>query len=428
MLNVARDPFSLPGMFLGAALAVAIAASPAAAEHETLSEILGRWQPYVDQYKDAPREERVTESKKFFLTIPWDNIEYLCLAGSPGVGPDSTAVLRYLMTYRLEVGPPPVAAMAPLIANPDHVMECRVPLMGWVFQHRDELSPEDRRLLAAAHLAAAEFPGEEAVVDKCYVGAAALVASDSLMGGMMAWGRSGDELLAGRAVRMLTSSADPRSPDSLAALAQVLFDERSPALDVALVQCRGRCQEAAYPVFISAFQNPRSSEQEVTALEAAARVPRVETAQAILDHYADGGVIADSTFTSAGEARVHYYGLWIATRVAEPHLLSWLREGNERAADLAIELLDRSLRFGPPDKDPEVVAALDAFAERTPAAKAERARAIRARALDPPQSRKRPDGASPPGVLPPGAAAPEGATAPVVPTPGDSAGTPRSRP
>jgi hypothetical protein len=138
-------------------------------------------------------------------------------------------------------------------------------------------------------------------------------------------------------------------------------------------------------VFIAAAANPRNPEQRLSALEAIGRVPAIEAAAAILAEYADGGTIADSTFATTGEKRAHYYALWLATRVAEPHLDAWLREGDEEAADLALELLDRALRFGPPDGDDEAIAALGAWADRAPAAKAERARAVRERAVNPPQ-------------------------------------------
>ncbi len=373
---------------LATALAAALATAPAAAgaERETLSEIFARWNTYQEQFKNLPREERVRETKQFFNTIPWDNLEYLCREGSPGVGPDSTDVMRYVMTYRLEVGPPPVPVMAEFIADPDYTVACRFPVLVWAYQHRDSLTAEERHQLGAAHLAAGAYPGiEDFFQEQFYLGAVALVASDSLMNGMMAWARSGDEELAGRAVRMLASSCDPRSPDSLAALAGAYRAAGSPVLDVMLVQCRKGCAERALPVFIATAGSPRTPEQRISALEAIAQVPTREAAGALLAQYADGGVIADSTLAAVGERRAHYYGLWLATRLAEPHLLSWLRTGSAEDADLAVELLDRALRFGPLDKDDQVVLALGTWAGRAPAEKAARARAVEARAQNPPQ-------------------------------------------
>jgi hypothetical protein len=382
----------------GAAAAAEPSMPPAASGRESLSAIIARWNTHVEQFKTVPRDERVRETKLFFRTIPWDNLEYLCWEGSPGVGPDSTDVMRYVMSYRLEVEPPPVAVMADFIANADFAMACRFPFLVWAFQHRDSLSADERSLLAAAQLTAASFPGiEEYFKEQFYLGVVALVATDSLMAGMMGWARSGDEMLAGRGVRMLASSMDPRSPDSLASLADDYYAARSPVLDVLLVQCRRACAARALPVFISAAGNPRTPEQRVSALEAIGRVPTPEAAAAILAQYADGGTIADSTFATKDERRAHYYALWIATRVAEPHLNTWLRVGDEEEADLAIELLDRALRFGPPDGDDEVIAALGAWAERAPPGKAERARAVRERGMNPPQKGRPGGGASAPG-------------------------------
>lgn len=376
-----------PVLVATAMVATALDAAAAdAAEHETLSALIARWTTYQEQYKDLPRDERMRETKKFFLTIPWDDIEYLCREGSPGVGPDSTDVMRFVMTYRLEVGAPPVAALAKFIANPDYAVPCRFPILVWSFQHRDSLSADERQLLAGAHLTAAAYPGiQDYFQEQFYIGAVALVASDSLMNGMMAWARSGDEKLEARGVRMLASSVDPRGPDSLAALAGLYYAAGSPVLDVVLVQCRKDCAERALPTFIATAENPRSLEQRLSALEAIGQVPTPAAARAILDQYADGGVIADSTFAAVGERGAHYYALWLATRVAEPHLNAWLREGNEGDAELAVELIDREVRYGPPDRDPEVIAALEAWAERAPAEKAARARGVKTRAENPPR-------------------------------------------
>jgi hypothetical protein len=383
---------------VGALLAVvATARVAAAAERETLAAIIARWNAYKEQFMARPREDRVRETKQFFNTIPWADLEYLCREGSPGVGPDSTDVMRFVMTYRLEVGPPPVPELAAFLANPDYTVACRFPVLVWSFQHRDSLSAEERRVLGAAHLTAGAYPGlPDYFQEQFYLGAVALVASDSLMGGMMAWARSGDEKLAARGVRMMASSCDPRRPDSLAALAAEYFAARSPVLDVMLVQCRKGCAERALPVFVAAAAHPRTPEQRVSALEAMAQVPTREAAAALLAQYGDGGTVADSTFATVGERRAHYYGLWLATRLAEPHLLAWLREGSAEDAALAVELLDRALRFGPPDKDDEVVAALGAWAARAPATETARARAVQARAENPPQKgAPRVGGASP---------------------------------
>jgi hypothetical protein len=371
-----------------AGLLAAGRASGEANQYESLAQIIARWREYVQRYRDVPREVRVKESKAFFATIPWENLEYLCREGSVGVGPDSTEVLQFLMLYRLEIAPPPPAEIAEMLASADHVIPCRSPLAGWVATHGDSLSPADRRLLADAELRALEFPGLPPMFEEqLYVGTVGLVASDSLMAVMMGWGRGGDPARAGLAVRMLAVASDPRAPDSLAALAREYQAQGSSNLDQVLIHCRGRCGELALPVFVRAFEDPASSPaRKVQALEAAAWVRNYESAMAILAHYRDGGVIADSTFVAPEARRGDYYGLWLATRIAEPRLTEWLVAGPDPEAELALALLDRALRFGPADQDSVVVAALTTLAGRKPGPMAERAVRVRERALAPPNT------------------------------------------
>ncbi len=379
-------------------------ASRAANQYESLAQIISRWREYVQRYRDVPREVRVKESKAFFATIPWENLEYLCREGSVGVGPDFTEVLQFLMLYRLEIAPPPPTEIAEMIASADHVIPCRSPLAGWVAGHCDSLSPADRQLLAAAELEALEFPGLPPMFEEqLCVGTVGLVASDSLMSVMMDWGRGGDPARAGLAVRMLAFAVDPRAPDSLAALAREYQAQRSSNLDQVLIHCRGRCGELALPVFIAAFEDPASTPaRKVQALEAAAWVRSYESAKAILAHYRDGGVIADSTFSAPEARRGDYYGLWLATRISEPRLTEWLVSGPDAEAELALGLLDRGLRFGPTDQDSLVVGALTTFAGRTTGPMTERALRVRDRALDPPNTGRQNAEARPaPGDAPP---------------------------
>jgi hypothetical protein len=384
---------ALAALLAGLVLAVVVAADPASdvpPAHESVAQIMARWKAFIEPLKNVPREVRVPESKKFFATIPWETLDYLCNEGSPGVGPDSAGILVQIMTFRLQVAPPTTAEIATMVANHNRVVECRSPLVGWVVGRRDSLSAADRAQLASAFRTAATFPGlPPAYQDQLLVGMASLVASDSLMAGMMAWGRGMNPDTTRIAVRMLSQSADVRAPDSLAALAREYQAAGSPALELPLNFCRGRCGELALPLFITTFEDSTASpDRMVKGLEAAGTVPNLNAAQAILARYRDHGVIADSTFTSQGADRGLYYGLWLATRIAEPHLTTWLQSGTEPEAHTALELFDRSFRFGPADQDSLVSASLAAMARRTQGSWAERAEQVHARSLNPPQSAK----------------------------------------
>ncbi|HWN82167.1 MAG TPA: hypothetical protein VNM87_08745 [Candidatus Udaeobacter sp.] len=381
---------------LALTIAVAAAADPpptpavpgAPPAHETLAQVMARWKAFIEPLRNVPREVRVPESKKFFATIPWETLDYLCEEGSPGVGPDSAGMLLQIMTFRMQVIQPSTAEIATMVADHDKVIECRSPLVAWVVGHRDRLNAPERVQLASAFRTAATFPGlQPAYTGQLLVGTASLIATDSLMAGMMGWGRGVNPDTAGYAVRMLSQSVDPRAPDSLAALAREYAAAGSPRLDLPLIFCRGRCGELALPTFIATFEDSTATpERMVAGLEAAATVPTLPAAQAILGRYRDHGVIADSTFTAAGTEAGRYYGLWLATRIAEPHLTAWLRTGDESEAQTALELFDRSFRYGPADQDSLVTSSLGALAARTRGDTAQRAEKVRLRSLHPPNT------------------------------------------
>jgi hypothetical protein len=186
---------------------------------------------------------------------------------------------------------------------------------------------------------------------------------------------------------MLAFAVDPRAPDSLAALAREYHAQGSMNLDQVLIHCRGRCGELALPVFIATFEDPGATPaRKVQALEATAWVRNVDSAKALLAHYHDDGAIADSTFVATDARRGDYYGLWLATRISEPRLTEWLVSGPDAEAELALDLLDRSLRYGPADQDSLVAGALATFAGRKAGAQAERALRVRERAMNPPNT------------------------------------------
>jgi hypothetical protein len=377
----------------GAALALAaLVASPRMAPatndgHESLSELMARWRVFVEQYRDVPRDERVRDSKQFFAEIPWDNIRYLCLQGSPGVGPDSTEIVQYVVNYRVEQAPPGIETMVEFIRDPDIEVACKGSLQAWAVSHRDSVAGPDRDRLARAFLSIAAHPVCDYITaSSFYVTAAAISSQDTLMPVMMTFARSPDTLQARRGVIMLASSADPRSADSLATLVRTWWKGSSPTFNHAVDFCKDECAELALDVLIESLQDIRYPRQRLKTLGAIASVPSLRAARALVDAYGDGGVVRDSTFAATGEKRSRYYELWLATRIAEPHLLAWLETGDDEGALLALELLDRAFRFGPADDDDAVVAALESRADASSGELRRRALEVHARALHPPQS------------------------------------------
>ena len=80
----------------------------------------------------------------------------------------------------------------------------------------------------------------------------------------------------------------------------------------------------------------------------------------------------------------------LATRIAEPHLTTWLQKGPEPESKVALELFDRSFGFGPADHDSLVSASLAAYAGRAEGDVAAQAKRVYERSLDPPQSKRPP--------------------------------------
>ncbi len=361
-------------------------ATPATA-HETLGQIIARWREYVQQFRDVPREIRVPESKKFFATIPWDNVEYLCFEGSNGVGPDSVGVLRFVLGYRLEQLPPPVEELVEFIHDADYAHDCKEPILIWATTHRGILTTSQCDLLADAFLSTSTLHNLPAQLEnRFHVGAASLSSADTLMSIMMSGARSADSARVWRGLHMLGASIDARAPDSLVAIMRSLHAERNSGFDTAIDVCHVPCATQLVDLLATTYREPWSGKQRLRALTTLSQVAEPAAAGVILAGYGDDGQVVESTFNTTGEDRARYYELWLATRIAEPHLLQWIDTGPAAARQLAIELLDRALWFGPMDDDQAVVAAIRRLAEDNTGGSAARVAAMLERALNPPQT------------------------------------------
>ncbi|MGD8396068.1 MAG: hypothetical protein PVF43_11390 [Candidatus Eiseniibacteriota bacterium] len=364
----------------------------------SLGQLIARWRTFVAQYRDVPREIRVEESKQFFAAIPWENIRYLCLEGSAGVGPDSAHMPQFIVQYRMEVAPPPLDTVIDFVEDLDICVPCKEPIRAWAYDVHDSLDAGDRDRLARAFLRYAASPAPPPNVrDRFFVAAAAISDADTLMTLMQRDVGSSDSTAVNRGLRMLATAAHPAAADTMAAAMRRLRDAGSPLFTYALDLCRERCATHAFDLLVETYRAPWSSHQRMRALCDLAQVDDPRASHVILAGYEDGGAIVDSTFTSRGEDRARYYELWLATHIHLPVLLDWLRTGNDEEAALAIELLDRGFRFGPMPDGEEVVAALEQYAARTSGTWRERVLSVLARAQSPP----RPGPQGPPG-LPPG--------------------------
>ncbi|MGD8394872.1 MAG: hypothetical protein PVF43_05285 [Candidatus Eiseniibacteriota bacterium] len=362
----------------------------------TLAAILARWNERLADTGELDEATRQREVNRFMATVPWADLVWLCCEGRDTVPADSVGILQSMVRYRIAAGEPSPALVAATLADPGCLWPCKWEFLDWEHGAVEQLDGEARRALALAGLAADAADSTLPIQTRrrLLTGAAQLTAADTLMTFMMRAARAGedapdDALLA---VRMLGSSRDPRAPDSLAALLGEFHAAGSSLVDAALSQCREACARRAGPVLIDVYREAGTPRRHRQALMAVARVPSVEAVRELLGAYDDGGTVVDSTWTLTGDAYQRHYDLWLASRIAEPHLVAWLISGTPEEASLALELTDRMLRFGPPIDGDGLRSALDRWIERAAHMASgdgrgpdlERSRAVRRRAVSPP--------------------------------------------
>ncbi len=356
----------LKNIWTGLGLAVAalvltgavVSAQDAGPAPKSLAEIVQRYRAFVAPLSQLPRQEQAPAAKEFFRTIPWETIESLCFEGHPGVGADSSGTLGWVVHYRLEVEPPTGADLRRLITGATLIDDCRGPAVRYLVGRRDSLTAPAREEWAAVLWEASQAAASPLLSQRLAVGAASLGQSALLVERAMQLTQSADTTLVRRGVLLLASSSYSQAGDSLASVVERFWARQAPQLDFALGHCRPRCAEPALPTLRAIREAPNLGRRRLQAVCAIASVPRLAAARYVLDAYGDAGAVQDSTFATQGSARAHFYELWLATRIAEPHLLTWLDGGTDAERNVALELLDRALRFGPLDDDQAVVQGL----------------------------------------------------------------------
>jgi hypothetical protein len=363
--------------------------TPAAASD--LHDIVARWQAQQAELGELSPEQHQQELARFMRDVPWEDLVGLCCEGKGTLSDSLLVVLGTLIRHRIDLAPPTLEEAATLIERHGCLEICKWPLVDWHFDARDSLPVAERERLSLALLAGGDDPELRVQLRRRFTTDGVRIAPPSLADTMlalaMAGARSGDATRATLATRMLGTTTDPRAPDSVAALLEASRSDASLPLDDLLEQCDARCAELATDRLIEIHQQAagRSEErrQRLT-VYALARAPRPEAARILLAAYDDGGTIVDSTFALPRATGKRYHQLWIATRIAEPHLVGWLRDGPPETARLAVELFDRALRFGPPLDAPAVVDGLASWRQRASQPDRSRATAVHQRAQSPP--------------------------------------------
>ncbi|MBD3236453.1 MAG: hypothetical protein GF330_07105 [Candidatus Eisenbacteria bacterium] len=347
-----------------------------------VAELLADWKTYQRTLAELPREERVAVGLAFFEPLDWGTLIDWCREGHPAASSEAERrALQSVVDSKLRWRGPSADTLAMIVGDSRVVSGCQEPVVKYISKNRGLYAGTPAgEMLARAFLALADAqvrsPGVGFQLER---GAVCLWDGELLMARMMEHFRSGERRRMEQGVAMLGLSIDPRAADSLLTLTRRLADSgRHPrVLEMAVATAGRRLGPRAFDVAHHVFRTTDDPGVRRAALQGMAWSGDWRSHAILLRQYDDSlAGIADSTHAAGGEAAHRYWDLWLSTRLAEPSLIEALEEGSYGDALLALELIDRESRYGPPASRDSLYEALEAWAAGASAADADRVRQI----------------------------------------------------
>jgi hypothetical protein len=340
---------------------------------ESLVEIRARWERFLAEAKDLPREERVARGYAFFRSVPWERICAFCTEEYAQAGPDLSAMISGMVTGKLKAEGGDTRLLASVIADPKALPDCQKAIIKFLSMNQDSIlgRPEDAAIYSAAILALADAKTQpQGIAFELERAAAALHASDALLERTMARVRSEDPRVAKHGMNMVASSIDPRAADSLVAFLAQRFRSGlpCPALGrglVTLAATKGAAQFDFMREVYSATDPAADPQLHRDALQAMATTQDARFYPILLAEYKDEatGIVQDTHAIVDPDGKSFYWTRWHMTRLAEPGIIRELN-ADSPAAFTAVELLDRASWFGLPASREELLKPLEAWAGR----------------------------------------------------------------
>lgn len=388
-LRMARSPrFNLAiSMLTGLLLAVPATSAqigsadgrlpvPPAARWSSVGELLEDWHAYQRTLTELSREERVAIGLAFFEPLAWSTVLDWCREGHPAAASEEEReALLGIVSSKLRGRGPGVDTLLALLADSGIVSFCQEPVVKYISKNRALFAGKsDGERLARAFLALADSRARTRGVQfQLERGAVCLWDGDELMTRMMAHCRSGDELRMGQGVALLGIALDARATDSLMTFTRSLVETGAHprVLEKTLVAAGRRGRGRAFEIIRDVFEGTPQAPVRRAALLGLGWTGDQRAHAILLREYADSTTgIVDST-QALSEERGRYWDLWLTTRIAEPSLIEALREGRLEEALLALELIDRQSRYGPPASE-EIYETLETWAAGASAAERDR--------------------------------------------------------
>lgn len=343
-------------------------------EFESIAELEERWREFQEEIAVLPRAERVVRAKEFLQEVSWEQVDYYCGDYSADFGPDLSQFLGGFVDAMLRAKPADARRLARIIGDATMNPACHGPLVKFVGARQDSFRalPESDLLGEALFDLAESGLHPPHISGQLFVAAATLWAGEAVMRKMMDESRREDPLRANRGVSMLAVAKDAAATDSLRLLVAEYRSQgrEGKPLGRALRGLASRSGAEEFPLFETIHAEAKTAGQSALKSEALKAMAFSQDSRFyayLVEEYDDAATgIADSTFVHRETDRAlhsHYWTLWQMTRLAEPGIIAVL-ESDSPAAPSAVEALDRASRFGLPAGREELLAPLEAWAQR----------------------------------------------------------------
>lgn len=299
-------------------------------------------------WKVFPESVRVARARVMFRPYGLDDICRVCRQATQG-GPGADRRATMFLQAKIFGSPLPSRDIGRLMVDPTLGLPCEKVLLNYIGRSEPKYRQSERDSLSTVLLQLADTPGyDDHMRDQLEVAAASLGQTDEVIQRMQAYGATSSDMLLAHAVRMMSVSHDPRSIGLLSDLIESRARNGQMIDGKTLLAAARKLKEKAADHILDFLPLAQSPEDHRSVIEAAANTENPKVIPLLLHEYGDSlsGIRDRTDAINTVEDKERYYWLWSCTRSLEPQLTADLNGSSHAARLNAVELLDRSSRFG----------------------------------------------------------------------------------
>ncbi|MBU1702429.1 MAG: hypothetical protein KJ970_05100 [Candidatus Eisenbacteria bacterium] len=329
------------------------------------SKIYSAWQDSLEKWADLSTSDQDAQTRAFFDAFKTADVMDRCTRESEGKQDD--ADLGGFINGKMQYSPLTARELAAILADLQVRMTCHKAITQYLAEHKEAYTPEERDILATALLELSdtcEYP--ISIRNQIEGGAASMAPQDEILERMKSYAEGPTDEIRFQGLMMISLSCDPRAADLLRSVMEG-YRVRKEVPPARFLNIAGATLgPGGYDILLHFLEQTINTPQFMDALLGLVLTRDFRAVDQVIQAYFDGTTgIRDQTSRIEDQAlRSYYFKLWHMGRTLEPVLIPALAgEDPERRVE-ALELLDRSSRYGVAANAAEVFQALQQLIER----------------------------------------------------------------